>query len=130
MDSELLVECANQIAHARKGNAHPFGDCLIAAIRHQQMRQLDLSRGKHLFSLFTREAVSEFLQRMAGEHTFAVSVVASQVISNVPATIILAPFTEGNMLQILFIAFAVGITISLLHEYKEVLILANLYLIY
>ncbi len=40
-------------------------------------------------------SVKEVLQRLAGEYTFETSVVASQVISNVPATLILAPFTDN-----------------------------------
>ncbi|MCQ2748487.1 MAG: dicarboxylate/amino acid:cation symporter [Clostridia bacterium] len=43
------------------------------------------------------------------------------IINIVPSNF-LAPFIEGNMLQILFIAFVVGITISALNEYKEILI--------
>lgn len=40
-------------------------------------------------------SIKELLQNLAKDHTFEASVVASQVISNVPATIILAPFTDN-----------------------------------
>lgn len=40
-------------------------------------------------------SVNELLRSIGNDHTFAASVIASQVISNVPATIILAPFTEN-----------------------------------
>lgn len=47
--------------------------------------------------------------------------VKDTIVNIVPSNLF-TPFINGNMLQILFVAFVVGITVSALNEYKETLV--------
>ena len=55
-----------------------------------------------LFAFVIVEGLRVIDIRRSGEHLYAASVVLSQVISNVPATVLLSPFADGRWIELLY----------------------------